>query len=142
MSDGGWARWWNDPATLPALGRDKNEASVRTSRVMVEGVENLHAVAVGSHESQKAFQVGRCVKGGSGLCAGQRAGGGKDAAVNAASVVEQVANGYLKLFLLGSGGGRKRVGGSSALRCRRAGDGGMIDGGGCGRVDPVGAKAV
>ncbi len=31
------ARWLNDPATLPALGRDKNEASVRTSRVMVEG---------------------------------------------------------------------------------------------------------
>ncbi len=31
------ARWWYDPATLPALGRDKYEASVRTSRVMVEG---------------------------------------------------------------------------------------------------------
>ncbi len=24
------ARWWNDPATLPALGRDRNEASGRT----------------------------------------------------------------------------------------------------------------
>ncbi len=105
------------------------------------GAENLHAVAVGRHESQEAFQVGHGVKGGRGLCAGQRAGGGKDAAVNAASVVEQVGNGYLELFLLGSGGGRGRVGGR-ALRCRRAVDGGMIDGGGCGLLDPIGAKAV
>ncbi len=55
---------------------------------------------------QRLREVGHGVKGGSGLCAGQCAGGGKDAAVNAASVSEQVANGYPKLFLLGSGGGR------------------------------------
>ncbi len=96
---------------------------------------------MGRHESQEALQVCHGVLGGSGLGAGQRAGGGENTAVNTAAVIKQVANGYLQLLLLGGGGGWGRVRGS-ALRRRRAVDGGMVDGRGCGRLDPVGAKAV
>ena len=31
------ARWWNEPATLPALGRERKEASVKTSRMIDDG---------------------------------------------------------------------------------------------------------
>jgi hypothetical protein len=59
------------------------------------GAENLHAVAMGGHESQDAFQVGHGVKGGSGLCAGQRAGGGKDATVDTSTIIVEIACCYL-----------------------------------------------
>ncbi len=51
------ARWWNDPATLPALGRDRYEASVRTSRVMEDGggAKIFHAVGVRGDKSKEAM---------------------------------------------------------------------------------------
>ncbi len=52
-----------------------------------EGVKNLHAVAMGGHESQESFQVGHGVEGRSGLCAGQHACGGNDATVDTSTIV-------------------------------------------------------
>ncbi len=89
--------------------------------------KNFHAVAMGGHEPQETLQVGHGVEGGSGLCAGQRAGGGKSPAVDTAPIVEEIAYCYLELFLLRSGGGWGGIGGC-VLRGGRAVNGRVIDG--------------
>ena len=81
------------------------------------GPKNFHAVAMSGHEPQETLQVGHGVKGGGGLRAGERAGGGKNPAVYTTAIVEEIAYCYLKLFLLRSGGGWGRIGGC-VLRCR------------------------
>jgi hypothetical protein len=73
---------------------------------------------VGRHKPKKVLQVGHGVEGGSGLGAGQRTGGGKDTVIDTVTVVEQVANGYLELFLLDGG---------HALRCGGAVYGRMVE---------------
>ncbi len=90
------ARWWNDPATLPALGEDVERHG--------GGPKNFHAVGVRENKSEEAVQVGHGRKCGGGLCAGQRTGGGQDATVNASTIVKEIAYRYLQLFLLGGGG--------------------------------------
>jgi hypothetical protein len=69
------------------------------------------------------------------------AGGSEDATVDASTIIQEIAYGYLQLLLLGGGGGRGGIGGG-VLRCRRAVDGRVIDGRRCGRLGTVGAKAV
>jgi hypothetical protein len=47
---------WNDPATLPELGRDRNDASVTTSRVMVGShCDEQRQI---NNKSKKAVQIG------------------------------------------------------------------------------------
>jgi hypothetical protein len=54
------------PGDAASVGRDRNDASVRTSRVM------------SGDKPKEAVQIDHGRKGGSGLCAGQRTGGGED----------------------------------------------------------------
>ncbi len=105
------------------------------------GPEDLHAVAVSGRKAKKAVQVGHGRKGGVGLCAGQRTGGGKDATVDTSTKIQEIAYCCRQLLLLGGGGGWGGIGGG-VLRCRRAVHGGMVDGGGRGRFDLIGAKAL
>jgi hypothetical protein len=60
-------------------------------------------------KSKEAVQVGHGRKRGGGLCAGQRTSGGQDAPVNASTIVKEIADRDLQLFLLGGGGGWRRI---------------------------------
>ena len=104
------------------------------------GAKKFHAVGVRGDKSKEAVQVGHGRKRSGELCAGQRTSGGQDAPVNASTIVEEIADRYLQLFLLGGGGGWRRIGGG-VLGSRRAEDGRVIDGRRCGRLDAVRAKA-
>ena len=83
------------------------------------GAKNFHAVGVRGDKSKEAVQVGHGRKRGGGLCAGQRTSGGQDAPVKASTIVKEIADRYLQLFLLGGGGGWRRIGGG-VLGSRRA----------------------
>ncbi len=76
------ARWLNDPATLPALGQDKYDASVRASRVMVVGQKIFMPVGCAETKPRRRSRSAMVFKCGGSLCAGQRTGGGQDATVN------------------------------------------------------------
>ena len=103
--------------------------------------EDLQAVAMGCDKAKETVEICHGGTGGSGLGAGQRTGGGEHATVDAATVIQEIANGYLQLLLLSGGGGGGRIGGG-VLRCRGAEDRGMVDGRGGGRLETIGAKAV
>jgi hypothetical protein len=92
-------------------------------------------------KAKKTVQVGHGRSSGVGLCAGQRTGGGEEAAVDTSTVIKEIAYCYLQLLLLGSGGGWGVISGGR-LRGGRTVHGGVIDGGGRGRFDPVGAETV
>jgi hypothetical protein len=94
-------RWWKEPTTLVALGRDKKEASERTSRTISEGRKILRPFAVSRDISQQTVELGHGVGGGAGLGAGEVTGGGQDPPVDAPAIVQQIAYGYLKFFALG-----------------------------------------
>jgi hypothetical protein len=105
------------------------------------GAKDFHAVGVRGYKSKEAVQVGHGRKRGGGLCACQRTSGGQDATVNASTIVKEIAYRYLQLFLLGGGGGWRRIGGG-VLGSRQAEEGRVIDGRRCGRLDAVRAKAI
>ena len=102
--------------------------------------EDLQAVGMGCDKAKETVEVGHGGTGGSGLGAGQRTGGGKHATVDASTVIQEIANCYLQLLLLGGGGGEGGIGGG-VLRGRRAEDRGMLDSRGGGRLETIGAKA-
>ena len=136
------ARWWNDPATLPALGRDRYEASVRTSRVMEEGLKNfmpLGCAATNPRRRSRSTMVASVAV--DCALASAQVIGGQDAPVHAPTIVKEIAYRYLQLFLLGGGGGWRRIGGG-VLGSRQAEDGRVIDGRRCGRLDAVRAKVM
>ena len=95
------------------------------------GSEDLNPVAVSGRIAEKAVQVGHGRKSGVGLCAGQRTGGGEDAAVDTSTIIQEIAYCYLQLLLLGGSGGWGGIGGG-VLGCRQAVHGGMVDCGGRG----------
>jgi hypothetical protein len=129
-------RWWKEPTTLVALGRDKKEASERTSRTKdhVGGTENLAPIAMGRHIPQQTVEFGHSVSGGAGLGAGEVAGGGENPPVDTPAIVQQIAYGDLEFFALGrcsEGGqvGRGTLGGGGAIlrRCIEGRGGGWFN---------------
>ncbi len=75
------------------------------------------------------------------LFGGESAGRSKDASVNAAPVVQQVAYCYLQFIGLGGGGWWRIVRPSGGLGGPGSEGGGGVYRGGRGRTDTVGAKA-
>ena len=128
------------PGHASSVGPGKERGITEHVEGHGRGPEDLDPVAVHRRKAKKTVQVGHGREGGGGLCAGQRTGGGEEAAVHTAPVIQEIAYCYLQLLPLGSGGGWG-VNGGGRLRGGRTVNGGVIDGGGRGRFDPVGAKA-
>jgi hypothetical protein len=65
---------------------------------------DLAAIRMGRDKAEKAVKAREGCKGGGGLFGGKGAGRREDASVDAAPVVQEVADSYLQLLELGGGG--------------------------------------
>jgi hypothetical protein len=89
---------------------------------------DLAGIGVGGDIAEKPIKTRHGGEGRGCLFAGEGAGGGKDATVHAASVVQQVAAGYLYFLMLGRGCWGRGVSASRGLGGPGSVGGGNIDG--------------